>query len=432
MKDSGVEWIGNIPDKWRIGKVKQVFRRIKAKAGQEEPVVLSLARSGIKRRDISNNEGQLAESYYNYNPVQVGDLLINPMDLYSGANCNVSKVEGVISPAYANLRAKGHNDSKYYDYYFKTQYWAMALFAHGKGVSFDNRWTLNNETLMNYFIPIPLTSEQKKIADFLDQKVSEIDHIIEKNKLSIEEYKKYKQSLITETVTKGLNKNAKMKDSGVEWIGGIPEHWGAIRLKCLFDLNTGLTITKSELKLEGISCLNYGDIHSKYTFDIDLNRDALPKADEKLVLTRPNTLVSNGDFVFCDTSEDLEGSGNFAFIRNRSGEKICAGSHTVVAKPKQDFNSPYMGYLLKSKGIKSQIEQNVSGIKVYSITQTILKKVVLILPPKEEQEQMSMFLDSRCSEIDRIIYQKTKLIPELESYKKSLIFESVTGKREVV
>jgi len=170
MKDSGIKWIGIIPQNWKVGKVKQALFRQNDKAMQENPVILSLARSGIKIRDISNNEGQLADSYYNYNPVKKGDLLLNPMDLYSGANCNVSKVDGVISPAYVNLRAKNGYIPQYYDYYFKTQYWGMALFAHGKGISFDNRWTLNNETLMNYYIPIPYQQEQQKIADYLDIK----------------------------------------------------------------------------------------------------------------------------------------------------------------------------------------------------------------------------------------------------------------------
>ena len=117
MKDSGVEWIGEIPEDWGIVKVKQAFVRKNEKAQQENPVVLSLARSGVRVRDVSTNEGQVAESYYNYNPVSVGDLLLNPMDLYSGANCSLSEVEGVISPAYVNLKSKEGYFSKFYDYY---------------------------------------------------------------------------------------------------------------------------------------------------------------------------------------------------------------------------------------------------------------------------------------------------------------------------
>ena len=193
MKNSGVEWIGNIPSEWRIGRVKNAFTRKNEKAHQEEPTILSLARSGVKIRDLSTGEGQIAESYYNYNPVEPFDLLLNPMDLYSGANCSISKVYGVISPAYINLKANKNYYPVFYDYYFKTQYWAMAFFAHGKGVSYDNRWTLSTETMMNYYIPVPSLHEQKRIADFLDSKVTQIDKIISETKASIENYKEYKQ-----------------------------------------------------------------------------------------------------------------------------------------------------------------------------------------------------------------------------------------------
>ena len=139
MKNSRTRWIGDIPSHWSTAKVKHFFYRSKEEAHQDNPTILSLARSGVKIRDLSKNEGQIAESYYNYNPVKPGDLLLNPMDLYSGANCSISKVSGVISPAYMNLRNWGTANPVYYDYYFKTQYWSMAFFVHGEGVSFDNR-----------------------------------------------------------------------------------------------------------------------------------------------------------------------------------------------------------------------------------------------------------------------------------------------------
>ena len=225
MKDSGIKWMGTIPCTWSVEKVKHGFVRKKEEAHQENPTVLSLARAGVKERDISNNEGQIAESYYNYNPVAIDDLLINPMDLYSGANCSISKIEGVISPAYINLRyLEGHNPN-YYDYYFKIQYWMMAFFAHGKGVSFENRWTLNADTLMNYPIITPSYEEQCKIVDYLDSKCAKIDSIIEKQQTIIEKLKEYKLSVITEAVTKGLNSNVEMKNSGVRFVKEIPVNW---------------------------------------------------------------------------------------------------------------------------------------------------------------------------------------------------------------
>ena len=234
MKDSGIEWIGCIPSSWDTRRVKNGFIRKNEKAMVEDPVVLSLARSGVRIRNMDNAEGQFAESYFNYNPVEPGDLLLNPMDLYSGANCSISKVSGVISPAYMNLRAKKNYCPEYYDYYFKTQYWAMAMFAHGKGVSFDNRWTINAEDLFRYFIPYPNYDEQIRIASFLDRRCAEIDSVIADTRRTIEEYKALKQSIITEAVTKGVCGTRLMKASGVEWVPEIPAEWEIIPSKYLF------------------------------------------------------------------------------------------------------------------------------------------------------------------------------------------------------
>ncbi len=188
-REVGLPWLKEVPEGWDVDKLKRKFYIDKDLSDTENPVVLSLARDGIKIRDITNNQGQMAASYKNYNKVEKGDLLLNPMDLYSGANCNVSYVEGVISPAYIKLRKKEELCERYFDYWFKLQYTSLAFQAVGKGVSKDNRWTLTNETLMNYQSPIPPLHEQEHIANFLDWKISEIDRLIELEKEKIQRIK---------------------------------------------------------------------------------------------------------------------------------------------------------------------------------------------------------------------------------------------------
>lgn len=429
MKDSGIDWIGQIPQDWNVGKTKDIFIRVNEKARKEKPVVLSLARSGVKIRDISTGEGQLAESYNNYNPVKINDLLLNPMDLYSGANCSVSKVEGVISPAYINLRTKGDNNSSYYDYYFKTQYWAMALFAHGKGVSFDNRWTLGLEAAMNYFVPIPNEEEQIKIANFLDEKVTEIDKVIEKTKETIEEYKKYKQSIINEMVTKGLDKDDKMKVSGVDWINKIPEKWQVYRTKEFFEFGKGLPITKANLINYGEKVISYGQIHSKSNTGTNVKEELYRYVSNEYLKSNYQSIVKYNDFIFADTSEDLDGCGNCVYIDKNIN--VFAGYHTIILKPKVKDDMKYFAYLFLTDAWRSQIRSRVSGIKLFSITQKILKETTIIIPEKKERENIVKYLDKKCSEIDNLIKNKENLITELENYKKSLIYEYVTGKKEV-
>lgn len=414
MKDSCSKWIGDIPTHWTIAKVKHFFYRSKEEAHQENPVVLSLARSGVKVRDLSKNEGQLAESYYNYNPVEPGDLLLNPMDLYSGANCSISKVSGVISPAYMNLRNWGTANPVYYDYYFKTQYWSMAFFAHGEGVSFDNRWTLNAEGLFNYPIPVPPLPEQQRIADFLDRKCADIDNILEKTRASIEEYKKLKQSVITEAVTKGIRGERSMKDSGVEWIGLYPEDWSLTKVKWLLNERNERSEDGSEEPLS--MSQKYGLIPTK-------EMDTIPNMASSFVGAK---ITHVGDLVFNKLKAHL---GVFAVSKY---EGLVSPDYAVYYKTAR-ADMRYLEYLFKTPQYILEFRKRSSGVGA-GLTRLYTGDLFAMYsasPSLEEQQEIAAYLDKKCAEIDSLIASKEKFIAKLESYKKSLIYEYVTGKKEV-
>lgn len=415
MKNSGVEWIGNIPSEWRIGRVKNAFTRKNEKAHQEEPTILSLARSGVKIRDLSTGEGQIAESYYNYNPVEPFDLLLNPMDLYSGANCSISKVYGVISPAYINLKANKNYYPVFYDYYFKTQYWAMAFFAHGKGGSYDNRWTLSTETMMNYYIPVPSLHEQKRIADFLDSKVTQIDKIISETKASIENYKEYKQSVITEAVTKGLNKNVPMKDSGIEWIGEIPSEWKVHMLSQIFYQHK---CKNKDLQENNLLSLSYGKIKRK---NIDVAGGLLPESFDNYNIIDVNDIVLR----LTDLQNDHK-SLRVGIVK----EKGIITSAYITLRSKENIETDYFYYYLHTFDIHKGFYGMGCGVR-QSLNFDELKKLKILYPSTKEQKSIVKFLDNKCAEIDNLILQKEKLITNLEEYKKSLIYEYVTGKKAV-
>ena len=428
MKNSGVEWIGEIPADWKIVKVKQAFFRKNEKAQQENPVVLSLARSGVKVRDITANEGQIAESYYNYNPVSIGDLLLNPMDLYSGANCSISKVEGVISPAYANLRSKEGYFSNFYDYYFKVQYWMMVLFAHGKGVSFDNRWTLTNETLMNFPVVAPSLDEQHRIADFLDEKCAKIDAVIEKQKQAIEKLKEYKLSVITEAVTKGLDPTVPMKDSGVEWIGEIPEGWKLTKIKNFIKLiESGVSVNagQNEASTGELGVLKTSSV-SKFVFDVhenksvnkdEENRVSCPVKANTIIVSRMNTPDLVGACGYVDKDY------NNIFLPDRLWQVHFIDG--IVVK--------FIWYYLRSNSVRNYISSLSTGTSssMQNISQGQFCNTLLLIPPIEEQSKIIDILDKKCNGIDFAIYKKQAIIEKLTEYKKSLIYEVVTGKREV-
>lgn len=433
MKDSGVEWIGEIPEDWEVVRNKNLFKNKKEIVGNEFETIdrLALTLKGVIDRDKLDSGGLQPTNFNTYQKVNKNNLIFKLIDL---ENINTSRVglahkDGMVSPAYVVLYSNSlKKDIRYYHYFYLSMWHRNIFNMLGDG---GVRSNLNKTDLLNLNTLKINYNEQKSIADFLDKKTQEIDNIISKTKKAIEEYKRYKQSLITETVTKGLDENVEMKYSGIEWIGEIPEHWDTIKFKDLFKFGSGLTITKSDLLDEGIKVINYGEIHSKYKFDLDINRDELKCVDKSYLENRKNALINKGDFVFCDTSEDREGSGNCIVLRENNDELIFAGSHTVTARLIRNENPIYIRYMIMASSVKEQISSIVVGIKVYSITQAILKTIIGVLPPLKEQEEIANYLDKKCSQIDNIISTKEKLLTEMEAYKKSLIYETVTGKREV-
>lgn len=421
MKDSGIAWIGDIPNNWSIQRVKHAFSRKNEKAMIESPTVLSLARSGVKVRDISNNEGQIAESYYNYNPVEDGDLLLNPMDLYSGANCSISKVSGVISPAYINLKNKNGYNSRFYDYYFKMQYWMMAFFAHGKGVSFDNRWTLSVETLMNYPIVAPNYDEQCKRANYLDEKSSKIDAIIEKQQAVIEKLKEYKLSVISEAVTKGVNPDVEMLDSGIDWIGEIPQSWRLSHIGNLAEVGSGGTPDRSKPEYwnEGtIPWMASGEINYEYVYDTVEKITELGVQNSNAKLLPVNTVMLG-----------LIGQGKTKGLCAILKTECTCNQNLAYLKCNPDYlHYEYLFYCFKGmyKYIRGLVGESQAGIY-----QNFLKKQFVPLPLVEEQLIICAKLNSLSDGINQTISRKETIISKLQEYKKSLIYEVVTGKKEV-
>ncbi|QWQ38540.1 restriction endonuclease subunit S [Gemella sp. zg-570] len=410
-KQVNLPWLREVPEHWGTEKIKRLFYISKDLSTKENPVILSLARDKVKVRDISNNKGQIAVDYSNYNKVEKGDLLLNPMDLYSGANCNISYIEGVISPAYINLRNKVKLNKKYYDYWFKAQYTSLALQSVGKGVSKDNRWTLTNETLLNYVTLTPPLSEQSQIANFLDWKIGEIDRLVGLEKRKVERLGELYRKILNNIFDNIIGEKK--------------------RLKYIFSFGKGLGITKENLGEYGYRCINYGEIHGKLKFSFS-SKDKLLKGlsnVEGITITEFANL-SKGDFIFADTSEDLIGSGNFTFLEWLESE-VYAGYHTIVCKPKIKFNSRFLAYQLESDLWRTQIRKAVNGIKVYSITQQILKQTSVVFPDLSIQENIVSKLDGIQDKLIDMKRCTETQITYLEQLKQSLISDVVTGKMDV-
>lgn len=389
MLDSGIDWIGEIPKNWQIVKVNRLFFRRKEINDSNNPTILSLARDGVKVRDISTNEGQLAESYDNYHKVYKNDLMINPMDLISGANCSLSEVEGVISPAYINLASKGECCPKYYDYFFKNQYWVKAMFIHGKGVSFDNRWTMNNETMMGYKIPMPSKKEQIRIANYLDSKCRIIDEQIENNKKSIELLEEYEKKVIDLYINNDNFEKVKIK-------------------YCTKLRNDKEKCSKNDIY---IGLENIESFTTKY---IKTNSDYIGSDGKKF---------KKGDLLINKLRPYLAKS----YLAEFDG--MCTGEVEVISS--FNGNIEFLKFYSISTQFIDLVNSTTYGTKMPRANWNFIKNIEMPNPSIEIQNQVVEIINSKIVKIDKIINYRLKIIGKLEEYKKSLIYEAVTGKIEV-
>lgn len=434
MKDSGVEWIGEIPELWSIIKFKYLFSIV---GGNGFPDVLQGNETGdypfCKVSDINSSEATVstAANYVSesvasenrFNVIPVNSILMAKIG--AALSRNHRKINTVPCCIDNNTQALVVRRNDYIKFlYYLTKCIDMSWFDNNSTVP-----SINNGKLLAFFVPDVAIAEQRRIADFLDRRCAEIDGVIEATKKTIEEYKALKQSIITEAVTKGVRGVRPMKDSGIEWIGELPAEWEVVRLKSLFDFGKGLPITKENLIESGIPVISYGQIHSKITTGVELQQHLYRYVDAAYVESNPQSLVHKGDFIFADTSEDLDGCGNAVYIDNEL--TLFAGYHTIVFSSKGEKNNKFLAYLFRTDAWRSQIRSKVSGVKVLSISRRILADATVVIPNIDEREAIVAYLDDKCKEINRIIERKQELLTEFEMYKKSVIYEYVTGKRGV-
>jgi len=418
MKDSGVEWIGEIPEDWELVRISSVVKERSDKVSSIDYEPLSVTKQGV----VPQLEGVAKSNNPNdRKKVIKGDFVINSRSDRK-QSCGIAPVDGSVSLINIILKLK-RILPEYTKYLLDNYGFAEEFYRWGTGIV-DDLWSTNYEKMKRIIIPLPPQSQQKSIANFLDIKTQEIDNIISKTKKAIEEYKKYKQSLITETVTKGLDKNVKMKDSGIEWIGEIPEHWDIIRPNRVCKILRGnSSFQKIDLESKGdYIALQYGR-----TYKVDIVDDSYRHYVDRSFY-KSDQIVENGDTVLISTSETMEDLGHSCFY-NRDDIGLLGGEQMCLKPNKDNVQGKFLYYATKYFHI--ELNQYATGLKVYRFRLDDLKKINIVLPPKDEQYKIISFLDEKLPLIDQIISTKEKLLIEMEAYKKSLIYETVTGKREV-
>ena len=427
-------WIKNKPMNWKIHRVKNHFVLTKNKTDSPEGYpILSLTMRGIIERDISSNEGQLPETYNGYNLLEKDDIVFNPMDLISGwVDC--SPHEGLISPSYKVIRPTSSEvDIKFYTYYFQTHYKEKIFFPFGEGVHYEYRWGLGTETLKNFPIVVPPLLEQQQIVSFLDTKTSLIDSLIEKTQRKIELLKEKRTSLINEVVTKGLNPNVEMKDSGVEWIGEIPSNWGCFEFKFVINLLTDFESNGSFKSVkENVKVLDdIGPVWYVRMTDLENNNirnDKCKYCDFDTYEFLHKTKLDGGELLITKRGE----IGKVYIFPNDSGISTLGPNSYLLKLDESEVSPNFLFYFYKSDFGQITLKLMDKSTTIGSIYKDDLKNSKVIIPPLSEQQQIVDYLDEYTQRIDKTISIEEKRIELLKEYRQSLISEVVTGKRKVV
>lgn len=424
MKETGIKGIGQVPDCWRLQQLGVFFSEVKEKNDSflcDMPLQFKMGeiiRKPERQSEISEDEQRILEAYTIVKP---DDIVINGLNLNFDFNSlRIAKVKdnGIITSAYIIIRPRKEGISSYFNYLLKALDSQKIFHGMGEGL----RLTLKYKEVKSMILPTPSFEEQQRIANFLDQKCAEVDDLIALQESMITELQAYKQSVITETVTRGLDPNAPLKDSGVEWIGKIPQHWEVMKLKKIIDGPLQYGANESGVL--------FNESLPRYVRITDINENTLREDLQKLSLTEEQAkqyLLKDGDVLFARSG----GTVGKAFIYKSLYGRCAFAGYLIKAHVNANNLPMFLYYHTQSYSyaewknrifIQSTI-QNIGADK-YSIMEIPICSL-------EEQIEIVNYLDERCADIDALIQTKREKIESLKEYRKSIIYEYVTGKKQV-
>lgn len=417
MKNSGIEWIGEIPDSWKLVRFKDICVNKKEIAGEssENYERLALTLGGVIKRPKYDSDGLQPKEFDGYQIICENDFIFKMIDLQniSTSRVGLSPYCGLVSPAYIRFSSREEGQYNEYVYYFLMSMYYNCVYNNlgGNGV----RSALNATDIGQLVIPFPAIEKQKKIVAFLENAFKKIDNLIEVQQAQIDKLKEYKQSVITEAVTKGLDLTAPMKDSGVEWIGKIPEDWETIRVKQLLNERIERSLTGQEEPLS---------MSQKVGLVPTRMLDSIPNMASSFIGAK---LTYVDDLVFNKLKAHL---GVFSVSKY---DGLVSPDYAVYYSTGK-INLKYLEYLFKTPQCILEFRKRSTGIAV-GLTRLYTDGLFAIecpFPNHSSQMEIVAYLDDKCAKIDKLIELKQSKIEKLQEYKKSLIYEYVTGKKEVV
>lgn len=419
MKDSGVEWIGKIPKDWELTKIGSVYQERNIKVSDKKYKPLSVTKHGIVpqlENAAKTNNGD------NRKLIKRGDFVINSRSDRRGS-CGISEYEGSCSLINTVLQPRKDMNNSYYGFVFRSECFADEFYRWGNGIV-DDLWSTKWSSMKRIYIPAPSLEEQCCIADYLKKKCKEIDDIIVKQQKIIEKLKAYKLSLITETVTKGLNSDVEMKDSGIDWIGKIPPNWSIHKLCWDYSAMLGKMLDAKRITGQHLHQyiknvdVEWGNINTDNLDEMDFEDDEIERYS-----------VLSGDLMICEGGE----IGKCAVVPSDFPEGIYyqKALHRVRKRKENNGNVKFLWYVMFCMAKNDCFETSPEKATIAHLPGDALKQLKIPTPHIDEQKIIADFLDKKCKSVDEAIKLKQKMIDKAVLYKKSLIYEVVTGKKEV-
>lgn len=416
MKDSGIDWIGKIPNEWEINKIDSLYTLRNTKVSDKNYPPLSVTMKGIVPQLATAAKSDDGD---NRKLVKKGDFVINSRSDRRGSS-GISNYDGSVSLINTILTPRGKMNPDYYNWLFHTVQFEDEFYKWGHGIV-DDLWTTRWQDMKNISVLVPPEEAQEKIARFLDKKCAQIDSIIEESKKSIEEYKSWKQSMIFEAVT-GKNLSCKKKDSGIDWIRKIPDEWEVCKLKYLLKTNLQYGANSSGIE--------FNENLPRYVRITDIKSSEALYEKGKLSLSEEDSigyLLQDGDILFARSGATV----GKTFLYHSNIGKAAFASYLIRAQLNENLNPKFLSYYTLSSGYDEWKNRIFIQATIQNIGADKYANMEIPFPPLSEQESIAKFLDAKCAQIDSLISEKKSLIQDLAEYKKSLIFEAVTGKRRV-
>lgn len=423
-KDSGVKWLGQVPEHWEIRKVRrlcEIRKRIAGKLGYD---VLSITQQGIIVKNLESNDGQLSMDYSKYQIVEVGDYAMNHMDLLTGY-VDVSRFYGVTSPDYRvfALRDPALCHKKYFLYLFQMGYENKIFYAYGQGSSQLGRWRLPTQQYNELPFPLPPRHEQELIAEVLDRETAKIDTLVAEQQKLIAFLKEKRQAVLSHAVTKGLNPKAPMKPSGIEWIGDVPAHWGVQRVKLVSSFITSGPRGWSDLVgEEGSLFVQSGDLNDRLEVEFSGAQRVQVRNDTEAVRAQ----LHDGDVVICITGAK---TGNVA-VCTTVPEAAYINQHICLIRPTGGILSVFLGLVLKSAVGQVYFELSQYGLK-QGLSLENVREAPVLLPPLSEQASIMDFVKAENAKLQALGAEALRAVDLLRERRTALISAAVTGQIDV-